>query len=93
MKNNYKHTCQIKGEGDQGLQILQFKIFQELINLLHKLMVKPLLKIPTKQVFYPFPQVGNLVGQFNNNNASKNSHISNLNKAYTTKYMFKHKKG
>ena len=45
-----------------GFTIFTIKTSQELINLLHKLVVKPLLGMPTKKVFYPFPQVGNLVG-------------------------------
>ena len=45
-----------------GITIFKIKTSQELINLLHKLVVKPLLGIPTKQVFYPFSQIGNLVG-------------------------------
>ena len=49
------------GEG-LGITIFVTKTPQKLINLLHKLVVKPLLEIPTKQVFYPFPQVENLVG-------------------------------
>ena len=41
---------------EKGLGITNFtiKISQELINLLHKLVVKPLLVIPTKQVFTLF---------------------------------------
>ena len=40
----------------KGLGITNFTIetSQELINLLHKLVVKPLLGIPTKQVFTLF---------------------------------------
>ena len=49
------------GEG-LGIIIFTTKTPQELINLLHKLVVKPLLEISTKQVFYPFAQIGNLVG-------------------------------
>ena len=41
------------GEG-LGITIFTTKASQELINLLHKLVVKPLLGIPTKQVFTLF---------------------------------------
>ena len=63
INGKYLQTCIPNkwGEG-LGITIFTIKTSQELINLLHKLVVKPLLGIPTKQVFYPFPQIGNLVG-------------------------------
>ena len=44
---------------EKGLGITNYKIktFQELINLLHKLVVKPLLVIPTKHVFTLFQKL------------------------------------
>ena len=55
INEKYLQTCIPNkwGEG-LGITIFTIKISQELINLLHKLVVKPLLEIPTKQVFTLF---------------------------------------
>ena len=85
-----------KWERDQGLQLCTIKTSQELINLLHKLVVKTTLRNPYKTSFYPFPQIGNLVGQFNNNNISNNSykaHMNNNTSYIQQKYVFRHVKG
>ena len=55
INEKYLQTC-IPNKWGERLEITIFtiKISQELINLLHKLVAKPLLGIPIKQVFTLF---------------------------------------
>ena len=48
---------------------------------------------PYKINFHPFPQVGNLVGQFNNKHKTIINIINHQPKHMQQKYIFKHIKG